>query len=414
LLVDVEVNNKDESYSWLLSWMVRQQREKASSSDVNSGFLDGLVQRIKPRMHHLSVQTTHSGAETGPTRTQFALVPGIGRHFLRYKRAFIAVERLRETKALDLQGGRPWETVKLTTLYAHRHIFEELFKEAHELAMKEREGYMTIYTAWSTEWKPFGKPRQKRPLESVILAAGVKERVLSDVEDFIGSMNWYRDRGIPYRRGYLLYGPPGTGKSSFIQALAGELDFNICLLNLSERGLTDDRLNHLLTNAPARSIILLEDIDAAFANRRVQSDEHGYRGANVTFSGLLNALDGVASSQERIVFLTTNHFERLDPALIRPGRVDLYQELGPLTREQTQRLWRRFYSDQDADRVYEEQFLATLDGAKAWDNNGRSVLSPAAVQGVFLWNKGNMEGAVGMVPQLVQAFAKPIEASATI
>jgi chaperone BCS1 len=80
--------------------------------------------------------------------------------------------------------------------------------------------------------------------------------------------------GIPYRRGYLLYGPPGSGKSSFIQALAGELGYNICLLNLSERGLTDDRLNHLLSNTPERSILLLEDIDAAF-NQRAQSDKQG-------------------------------------------------------------------------------------------------------------------------------------------
>lgn len=70
---------------------------------------------------------------------------------------------------------------------------------------------------------------------------------------------WYIDRGVPHRRGYLLYGSPGSGKSSVIQALAGELSHNICLLSLSERGLTDDRLNHLLANAPERSIILLED-----------------------------------------------------------------------------------------------------------------------------------------------------------
>jgi len=73
--------------------------------------------------------------------------------------------------------------------------------------------------------------------------------------------------GIPYRRGYLLHGPPGCGKSSFITALAGELEFGICVLNLSERGLTDDRLNHLLSVAPQQSIILLEDVDAAFVSR---------------------------------------------------------------------------------------------------------------------------------------------------
>jgi chaperone BCS1 len=84
----------------------------------------------------------------------------------------------------------------------------------------------------------------------------------------------YVYEGIPYRRGMLLHGPPGSGKSSFIQALAGSLDYNICILNLSERGLTDDKLNHLMINAPERSFILLEDVDAAFTGR-TSTDETG-------------------------------------------------------------------------------------------------------------------------------------------
>jgi chaperone BCS1 len=86
----------------------------------------------------------------------------------------------------------------------------------------------------------------------------------------------YNDRhvGIPYRRGYLLHGPPGSGKTSFIQALAGSLSYDICVLNLSERGLTDDKLFHLLSNVPERSFILMEDVDAAF-NKRVQTSEDG-------------------------------------------------------------------------------------------------------------------------------------------
>lgn len=71
-----------------------------------------------------------------------------------------------------------------------------------------------------------------------------------------------------------MHGPPGSGKSSFIQALAGSIDYNICVLNLSERGLTDDKLNHLLANAPERSVVLLEDIDAAFSKRQ-QTGEAG-------------------------------------------------------------------------------------------------------------------------------------------
>lgn len=103
-----------------------------------------------------------------------------------------------------------------------------------------------MYTAMGPEWRPFGHPRKRRPISSVILDEGVSDRILNDCRDFIKNPGWYADRGIPYRRGYLLHGPPGCGKSSFITALAGELEFGICLLNLSERGLTDDRLNHLL------------------------------------------------------------------------------------------------------------------------------------------------------------------------
>ena len=155
--------------------------------------------------------------------------------------------------------------------------------------------------------------------------------------------------GIPYRRGYLLHGAPGSGKSSFITALAGALDQGICLLNLSERGLTDSKLTHLLAHLPDASLLLLEDIDAAFHGRSAPASEDGFV-PGVTFSGLLNALDGVASAESRVVFMTTNHVERLDPALIRPGRVDLALELGDADGHQVRELLRRFYGPQQASR----------------------------------------------------------------
>lgn len=120
------------------------------------------------------------------------------------------------------------------------------------------------------------------------------------------------------------------------------MHYNICLLNLAERGLTDDKLNHLLGLVPDRSFVLLEDIDSAFT-RRVQTSEDGFK-SSVTFSGLLNALDGVTSSEERIIFMTTNHYERLDPALIRPGRVDLHELLDDAAGEQAYRLFVKFYA----------------------------------------------------------------------
>ena len=413
MLVDVEINIKDDSYPWFLHWMTLHQRSQlaqsgkairrsihGSTEQMKVGVVESILRRLTPGMRHLSIQTEKLELPNGAIHTQFALIPGPGKHVLRYGKAFILVNRVREAKSRDLTTGKPWETITLTTLYSHRHVFESLFKEAHDMAARSQEGKTVIYHARVAQWERFGQPRRKRPLESVILDAGVKERIVADVQDFLASAKWYYDRGIPYRRGYLLYGPPGTGKSSFIQALAGELDYDIAILNLSERGLTDDRLNYLLTMIPARTLVLLEDVDAAFSNRRLQTDTDGYQGANVTFSGLLNALDGVASSEERIIFLTTNHVERLDEALVRPGRVDMTVRLGEATRYQVEQLWDRFYGELEHSTRYRQIFCEKLSSLGVIDiNNGQPSISSrgtstAALQGLFLDNKGNMGGAI--------------------
>jgi chaperone BCS1 len=139
------------------------------------------------------------------------------------------------------------------------------------------------------EWRLFGHPRRKRPLNSVILDQGILQGLINDVDHFLSHPNWYIDRGIPYRRGYLLYGPPGSGKTSAITALAGFLfiysfnfmmkflilghfDLSISTLNLSQGTMTDDRLQQLLSNVPEESIILLEDIDAATVGRHYEKE----------------------------------------------------------------------------------------------------------------------------------------------
>lgn len=371
------------------------------------GFLESLMRRFTPGIHHLAIETEKVEHPNGSVQTEFTLIPGPGKHIIRYRNTFLMVNRLRETRSMNLNTGIPWETITLTTLYSQRQIFEDLFSEAHKLAQQFSEGKTIVYQARAISWEKFGEPRRKRPLESVILDKGVKERIISDVKGFLGSAKWYYDRGIPYRRGYLLHGPPGSGKSSFIRALAGELDYNIAMLNLSERGLTDDRLNHLLTIIPRRTLVLLEDADAAFGNRRTQTDEDGYRGANVTFSGLLNALDGVASAEERIVFLTTNHVDRLDSALVRPGRVDMAVRLGEATRWQLARMWDRFYGEFDEQGTFKVRFLERLEQLGLVNPEGEEQklqvrsTSAAAVQGLFLYNKGDMEGAIAMTPGLL-------------
>jgi len=129
----------------------------------------------------------------------------------------------------------------------------------------------------------------------------------------------------------LLYGPPGTGKTSFTQAIAGAKNFNLCYVNLSKKDLNDESFNRMLQEAPTKSILLLEDIDALFDEQREGGELHS---GDLTFSGFINALDGVRSQEGQILFMTTNHREKLNPALLRPGRTDYEVELKNASRSQ--------------------------------------------------------------------------------
>lgn len=224
-MITLEVPCRDKSYQWLLQWIT----EKGAR-----------------HTQHLSVETSFLQKDTGQIKTKYDFIPSIGQHYFRYGGAWIKVDRTREQHTLDLHMGVPWETVTLTAFGRDKGLYYNILEEARTMALKQHEGMTVMYTAMGAEWRPFGHPRKRRPISSVILSAGLSDKILADCLDFIDHPQWYTERGIPYRRGYLLYGPPGCGKSSFIMALAGELEYNICVLNLSERGLTDDRLNHLL------------------------------------------------------------------------------------------------------------------------------------------------------------------------
>ncbi|CAE8625406.1 unnamed protein product, partial [Polarella glacialis] len=283
-------------------------------------------------------------------------------------------------KTVDMSTGSPWETLTLTTLSYWPTLFQDLLDEAKKAALAREEGMTIIYQCYGHEWRPFGSPKRVRPFNSVVLDEGVSEHVHDDVQDFLSTQKWYLDRGIPYRRGYLLHGPPGCGKSSFVSALAGRLGYNICVLNLGDPSMTDDRLAHMLAVAPARSLVLLEDVDFAVGQSKPADPSGPYAGVTrITFSGLLNALDGVIATEERIIFMTTNHYRALPPALVRPGRVDLSIYVGLASRSQLRHMFLRFFPTQEA----HAEVFATI-----CEDEG---LSMAELQGYFMFFKNKPE-----------------------
>ncbi|KAG2005752.1 mitochondrial chaperone BCS1 [Coprinopsis cinerea AmutBmut pab1-1] len=268
------------------------------------------------------------------------------------------------------------------------------------------------------------KKKARRPLNSIILEGNTLEKILADAREFISMERWYNNAGIPHRRGYLLYGPPGTGKSSTIYALAGELGMEIYSLSLASDFVDDNFLQKASSSVPKNSIFLIEDVDCAFPSREDEDEKDKPRRGRrdeyrsfVTLSGLLNTLDGVGSEEGKLFFATTNHLDRLDPALIRPGRIDMKVEYKLATKGQASALFARFYSFKDdilPDSMHsvDEKKEHLTDGeitrlanvfAKAIPEH---EFSTAEIQGYLLGFKKDPEQAAACVGEWVVAEQK--------
>lgn len=168
--------------------------------------------------------------------------------------------------------------------------------------------------------------------------------LLNDIKEFLteGTEKEYNDYGMPYKFNVLLEGYPGTGKTSLATAIASELDLNIATLTF-DTTMTDKCFFQALNIIPENSILLLEDIDVLFKDRK----ENDTMKSALTFSGLLNALDGISSAHKQIVFMTTNYSCNLDSALKRPGRVDKCIHFGYSDKEQIEQMFNKFLGDRE-------------------------------------------------------------------
>ena len=222
---------------------------------------------------------------------------------------------------------------------------------------------------------------EKRNIDTVILDDKSSKQLFDDVKEFTSdeTCEWYKNHCIPYKRGYLLYGPPGTGKTSTVVALTSHLGRNIYRLSLASSGLDDASFLSAIQRVPSNSVVLFEDIDSLFGKNREKEEVF-----SVTFSGLLNAIDGVNDySRGLIFFFTTNYLERLDPALRRPGRVDLVLHLNYCSDQQIRAMFVRFYPDED---VAATTFLQNI-------RQRTKFITPATLQHHFIQTRTSTAAA---------------------
>ncbi|KAK7464358.1 hypothetical protein VKT23_006525 [Stygiomarasmius scandens] len=256
-------------------------------------------------------------------------------------------------------------------------VLSQLVEEARQRYVEVSRPDVIIHMADTPHYTPTFtwtnvKRKVRRSLSSIVLEEGVIESLVQDAKEFIETEEWYNERGIPHRRGYLLHGPPGSGKSSTIYALAGELGLEIYSLSLASGFVDDSFLQQAASSIPKKSIFLIEDIDCAFPSREEIDDDtssfmSGYPGfpsapfihspsrrSAVTLSGLLNVIDGVGSEEGKLFFATTNYIDRLDPALLRPGRIDKKLQYGLATKEQAAALFLQFYPESQSQNLVPE------------------------------------------------------------
>jgi hypothetical protein len=434
------IPKRTPQYTYFVAWLKAQPVPSSNILEVNMGVKSSVRRNA---MHSYKTMKRAEVVEESPDEkgSDIALIPSLGTTtFLRYHDCFLWIttgkgsvgssSRLISPREKDSDGdgfgsNDASSYPSITLIGSRPDIITSIIREGRELASRKSNRHTTVFTA-SNEGGDFGgrssdlfwreaAVRPVRRLTSIILPGKAAEHIAQDCKDFLESEEWYCDRGIPYRRGYLLHGKPGCGKTSLVTAIAGHLNLNVYIISLTAPGIHDDSLLMLLNNTPPHTILLMEDIDAIFdvsaverrqqeatssstkalADTQTPSSTHqqettqeensdtellssnpipkprrGERTSGIsssgtsrtlrdsgsrygaaqspptprlTFAGILNAIDGVAAQTGRLLFMTTNHKERLDPALIRPGRIDYQMYFQEASREQVNKLFLNFY-----------------------------------------------------------------------
>src|SRR5215469_7664825 len=355
------VNDDDTAFEWMKEWFLEQPFLK--------------------RVRWLDLDTSLRGDEA-------ALIPAPGRHRFWYGGRPFWVWFTRKEEAVGWTPRR-LESLTFRTIGRDTKVLKRFVADV--VSCHKRKIRMTSFLYQYDEHWRYVHAYASRRLESVILKPDEKERLLEDIRQFRGSRERYRTLGVPYHRGYLLYGPPGTGKTSLVSGLAAEFGMSIYAVNLTE--LNDHKLKRAVSAVPENSVVLFEDIDcmkvggrnvvpkeSEETESRTQGQTDSADRFGVTLSGLLNVLDGFHAPENVLFLMTTNRIEALDPALLRPGRIDYRLYMGAATEEQKIELYRRFFP------------RASLLETEIFVQSNLEAKTMAEFQGLLLAREGGNDG----------------------
>lgn len=306
----------------------------------------------------------------------------------------IMIERVRQN--YRDYAGQFVDLVQITMIDQYHDNFDHIEKfltNAFNYDTLYRSGVETetigIYTYQPSGFWKNNIRTPKRSDSTIYLNIQQKMAVYKTIDRFLTETEEYTRLGIPYKLNLLFEGIPGMGKTSLSNAIASKYGRNIYVINFTGN-MNDISLSNSISEIPSDSILLLEDIDCLFVERKTNDTSS----SNVTFSGLLNVLDGQLSKQGLITILTTNFVDRLDRALKRPGRIDLIVHFDYATEEQINEMFLNFYPNQ---YDWFNSFMESIKDIK---------ITMATLQQFFFYVVGKHENPNNFIRQLRSNFGE--------
>lgn len=270
---------------------------------------------------------------------------GFGTHFMRFKNQFWLIQLIKEEANQSFQDK---EYITITKLGRSKEIFDVFLEEIKDY--QDDKNTTKVYR-FDDSWS-YVRSQNKRKFDTIFIEEEKKQTLTQRLTEFISKEEWYVENGIPYQLGILLYGPPGTGKTSIIKAISSFLSYPIYNIQTSKLLKIEEAFEAL----NEKCVVVVEDIDCQNATHSRDSDtalentqqmlikdKKGDIYSAIGLSEILNALDGVCNTDGRILIATTNHIEKLDEALLRPGRFDLKIKVDYVTTETFHMFMKKFY-----------------------------------------------------------------------
>ncbi len=240
-----------------------------------------------------------------------------GKYNIPISDGFVEVEYIFSEKIYAL--GHELVPNKKIYLRSTENLIKQFISEMDHYIKKSDKSFIKVFSPVSKGFWDLLCKQPKRSVDTVFIQK--RQDIIEDLDDFMKSEKDYLAFGHPFKRNYLFHGPPGNGKTSFINAIASKYNFNIYMLSFSN-SITDEVFKKLVSIVPKNALLVMEDIDALFDDKK-----------NISMSTVLNIMDGIARKNRIICLMTTNNYHKLTNIFKRPGRIDMTIEFNKADEE---------------------------------------------------------------------------------